>query len=246
MYFLGIDLGWSSGASGLCCLAAQGDRLLLMDLQRVARQADILAWVERWLPVPKPGGVAVDAPTVIGNPTGMRLCDRLTHQYFGRYHGGSYPANLGRPFAAQTIAMGHSLENLGFHHAPEIAPRQPARFQIEVFPHPAMIQLFGLERILKYKKGPVSERRIELAKLRGYIHTRLPQLMPALDLAASPQSLPELPPPGKNLKVVEDQLDSVICAYVAAHWWFWGQEHNQTLGNLPEGYIIVPMPQSTD
>jgi predicted RNase H-like nuclease len=30
--FLGIDLGWQSGASGLCCLGLEGDQLLLQHL----------------------------------------------------------------------------------------------------------------------------------------------------------------------------------------------------------------------
>jgi predicted RNase H-like nuclease len=49
-----------------------------------------------------------------------------------------------------------------------------------------------------------------------------------------------MPLKGTPLKALEDQLDSLICAYVAAHWWYWGAERNMSLGNLTEGYIIVP------
>jgi predicted RNase H-like nuclease len=42
------------------------------------------------------------------------------------------------------------------------------------------------------------------------------------------------------LKAVEDQLDSLICAYVAAHWWYWGLERNWVLGDTTTGYIVVP------
>jgi predicted RNase H-like nuclease len=184
--------------------------------------------------------IAVDAPTLIPNLTGMRLPDKLTHQYFHQYHAGCYPANLGRPFAQRTVEFGLSLEARGFTHAPVIVPKELGRFQIEVFPHPAIVHLFGLTRILKYKKGTLAERRLELIKLRQYILDILPTLEPTLNLCAS--SLPEIPTTRTALKAVEDQLDSLICAYVAAHWWYWGIERNWVLGDASTGYIVVPAP----
>lgn len=240
MKFLGIDLGWSSGASGLCCLDWQDSRLELIDLRREDATEDILAWVDTCIAPDESGMIAVDAPTLIPNATGMRLCDRLTHKHFGRYHAGSYPANLGLPFAARTVAFGLSLEAKGFHHAPAIAPKQAGRHQIEVFPHPAIVHLFGLERILKYKKGKLADRRIELARLRQLLCDRLHTLEPALDVTQSKLLPSEIPFKGTALKAVEDQLDSLVCAYVAAHWWYWGLERNIALGSLAEGYIIVP------
>jgi predicted RNase H-like nuclease len=240
MKFLGIDLGWSAGASGLCCLQWQENRLELVTLQRLDTIAEILAWIDTQVATDESAVIAVDAPTLIPNATGMRLCDRLTHKHFGRYHAGAYPANLGRPFAAQTIGFGLSLEARGFNHAPTIEPRQLGRHQIEVFPHPATIHLFGLEKILKYKKGNLAARRVELAKLRQYLCDRLPLLEPALTV-----ELPEIPVTGVALKAVEDQLDSVICAYVAAHWWYWGLARNWVLGDRATGYIVVPATDST-
>lgn len=242
MRFLGIDLGWVSGASGLCCLEWQGNQLELLDLQRLEATEDLLNWVDRWLPAGEPGGIAVDAPTLIPNARGMRSPDRLAHKYFGKYHAGCYPANLNSPFAQRTVAFGLSLEARGFDHAPTIVPRQPQRFQIEVFPHPAIVHLFNLERILKYKKGVIAERRSELSRLRQFIHERLPLHKPALDVSQGTISLPAIPQRGADVKAVEDQLDSIICAYVAAHWWYWGVERNQILGDRAAGYIIVPNP----
>lgn len=247
MKFLGIDLGWRSQPSGLCCLAWQGNSLKLLDLRRLEAIDDVLAWVDTWT-IDKtgkvePAGVAVDAPTLIPNATGMRLPDRLTHQYFGRYHAGCYPANLSLPFADRTVSFGLSLESRGFAHAPAIQPRLDCCFQIEVFPHPATIQLFGLSQILKYKKGKLADRRSELLKLRHYIFTVLPTLEPRLEFSAA---LPEVPQTGAGLKALEDQLDSLLCAFVAAHWWYWGTARNWVLGAetaaecCRTGYIVVP------
>jgi predicted RNase H-like nuclease len=245
MKFLGIDLGWTSGASGLCCLGWQSGRLVVLDLQCQGAIASVLAWVDQWLPAGELGGIAVDAPTLIPNRTGMRLPDRLAHQYFGRYHAGCYPANLGRPFAERLVCFGLSLEARGFHHAPTMIAQTAQRYQIEVFPHPTTIHLFGLDRILKYKKGKLADRRAELSKLRQYIQTVLPTLEPGIDWANSAIALPEIPQRGVDLKHVEDQLDSLLCAYVAAHWWYWGSERNWVLGDRSAGYIIVPAPVAT-
>lgn len=244
MKFLGIDLGWSSGASGLCCLSWQDGKLELLDLQRQSEIADILAWIDEWLPKDVPGMIAVDAPTLIPNATGMRLPDRLAHKHFGRYHAGCYPANLGSPFASRTVAFGLSLEDRGFQHAPTITPQQPGRFQIESFPHPAIVHLFGLPRILKYKKGLLAQRRAELTRLHQFICDRLPELDPPLNTAEGKVAIPTVPFKGTELKAVEDQLDSIICAYIAAHWWHWGTERNLVLGDQEEGYIVVPMSNS--
>lgn len=240
MKFLGIDLGWSSGASGLCCLSWQDGRLQMLDLQRQNEIADILTWIDRWLPEGEMGGIAIDAPTLIPNKQGMRLPDRLAHKHFGRYHAGCYPANQGSVFATRTVAFGLILEERGFLHAPVIEPQQPQRFQIEVFPHPAIIRLFGLPQILKYKKGLLAQRRAELTRFRDLLCQQLPIHEPFLQLSEG--QVPEIPLQGTALKAVEDQLDSLICAYIAAHWWYWGLERNQVLGDRDEGYIVVPRP----
>ncbi|NJO76881.1 MAG: DUF429 domain-containing protein [Leptolyngbyaceae cyanobacterium RM1_406_9] len=244
MKFLGIDFGWRSQPSGLCCLTLQNRTLHLLDLTRLDEVTAVLSWVDAQVTPQEPAIIAVDAPTLIPNASGMRLPDRLAHKYFGRYHAGCYPANLGSPFAARTLELGLSLETRGFAHAPTLIAQQPGRYQIEVFPHPAMVHLFKLERILKYKKGRLSERRTELLKLRQYILDVLPTLEPALDLSllSENNSLPKVPQTGSALKELEDQLDSLICAYVAAHWWYWGAERNLVLGDRTTGYIVVPDP----
>ena len=238
MKFIGIDLGWKSQPSGLCYLQLIDGKLQIQDLDRKEFIADILTWIDTCVTPQEPAIIAVDAPTLIPNATGSRLPDKLTHKYFGKYHAGCYPANLNLPFAERTVKFGLELESRGFAHAPTIEPQKPGRYQIEVFPHPAIVQLFGLERILKYKKGRLSDRRLELIKLYNYIIEILPFLQPPLDLAGS--FLPEIPTTGAALKEVEDKLDSLFCAYVAAYWWYWGEQRNLVLGDRTTGYIVIP------
>jgi predicted RNase H-like nuclease len=142
------------------------------------------------------------------------------------------------PFAERTVNFGLELELRGFAHAPTIEPQKLSRYQIEVFPHPAIVHLFGLERILKYKKGRISERRLELIKLYQYILDILPNFLPPLHLGDS--FILEIPTTGAALKATEDKIDSLICAYVAGHWWYWGEQRNLVLGDRTTGYIVIP------
>jgi predicted RNase H-like nuclease len=186
----------------------------------------------------------------------MREADKLTHKHFGRYHAGCYPANLSRPFAQKTVEFGLCLEARGFIHAPIIETQKLGRYQIEVYPHPATINLFKLDRIIKYKKGKLAERQLELMKLCQYIVDILPSLEPSLNLSFGTgilpvscgtgilpvrgSKLPEIPTSIATLKALEDQLDALLCAYIGAHWWYWGIERNLVLGDRTTGYIVIP------
>jgi predicted RNase H-like nuclease len=209
--------------------------LHLREMDRIAEPARTAAWIAART-AGRPAGIAVDAPLVIPNATGMREADRLTHVLYGKRHAGCYPANLGRPFAARVLAFSRALADLGFSHGDSLAPGEPARFQIEVYPHAAAIELFRLDRILRYKKGRVAARKSELARFRSFLLTELPRCDPPLRLA----SLPPIPDTGPRLKGLEDQLDALLCAYAAAHWWRWGRARNRVLGSRAEGYIVTP------
>ncbi|KST62075.1 DUF429 domain-containing protein [Mastigocoleus testarum] len=240
MKFIGIDLGWKSQPSGLCYLELMDNKLEILDLDRKESIADILDWIDNCVQKSESALIAVDAPTLIPNVTGSRICDKLTHKYFGKYHAGCYPANLGLPFAERTVNFGLQLESRGYSHAPKIEAQKPGKYQIEVFPHPAIVHLFGLERILKYKKGRLHERRLELLKLYNYILEILPSHSPQLSTANLGNFISSIPTKGRELKAVEDKLDSIICAYVAVHWWYWGEQRNLVLGDETTGYIVVP------
>ena len=264
MKFFGIDLGWTTGASGLCCLSWNDDleKIEQIELSHLFPLDDILQWISDRLFPNESAVVAVDAPTIIPIETGMRVCYRLAHKYFGKYHAGCYPANLGRPFAQRTLDVGQRLEHLGFIHRPDLEQpgltlaspgedwvheglitKPPGRYQLEVFPHAAMLHLFQLDQMLKYKKGRLAERRVELVRLRDLIVEVFPALNPSFSNPDNLQAIaPEIPHKGKEMKVVEDQLDSLVCAYAAAHWWYWGMQKNWVLGDRSTGYIVVPTP----
>ena len=231
--FLGVDLGWYGKPTGLASIEATRSGLRLRNVVRLQPVDEILDWIQ----LEAGNGtsmIAVDAPLVIRNATGIRPAERDLNRDFRKFHAGCHAANLGRPFAQNVTRFSRRLEALGFLHGASITPRQPGRFQIEVHPHAASVSLFELDRIVKYKRGRRDEKAKELRRLRRLMLTHLPELDPPLSLR-----LPSVPATG-NTKPVEDQIDAVLCAYIGAHWWRWAARKNRLYGSAADGYIVVP------
>jgi predicted RNase H-like nuclease len=231
--FLGVDLGWYGKPTGLASLALDGSDLRLRNIARIEDVGEILNWI---LSETGHGSavVGVDAPLVIPNQAGIREAERALNRDFRRFHAGCHAANLGRPFATHVVSFSRRLEAAGFRHGANMCAREEGRFQIEVHPHAASVSLFGLDRIVKYKRGPREARARELRRLRDLMLARLPRMEPPLSL-----QLPEVPATG-NIKPVEDRIDAVLCAFVAAHWWYWARSRNTLYGAPETGYIVVP------
>jgi predicted RNase H-like nuclease len=231
--FIGVDLGWYGKPSGLASIALVGAELHLRSVERLEDVNEIVNWI-RSEAGDGSAVVAVDAPLVIRNQTGIRLAEHELNRDFRRFHAGCHAANLGRPFAKNVVTFSRLLEDAGFRHGATMLARQAGRFQIEVHPHAATVNLFGLPRIVKYKRGPRETRARELRRLRRLMITNLPQMEPALCAR-----LPQVPSVG-NLKPVEDRIDAVLCAFIAANWWWWTTRRNRLYGTEDSGYIVVP------
>jgi predicted RNase H-like nuclease len=223
----GIDLGWSGKPSGVALLRLDGARLRLVALDRCATHEATLAWVRQ----ANPGDIGLDAPVIVRNATGMRECDKLAHRLFSRQHAGAYPVNLGLPYARLVMDFVNGLKDQGYETG-----LRAARRVVEVYPHAASVRLFGLERILPYKRGSLAARRRALEEYRALLAMGLAGRKPAFRCL----ELPEIPERGGELKAVEDQLDALLSAYVAAHFRYWGQAKNNVLGNEEDGYIVTP------
>lgn len=237
---LGVDLGWYGKPSGVARLhwgqtTRRGVALRLSAVTRVEGFEPVLNWVREQAGA-SDAVVAVDAPLVIRNACGIRSAERSLNAVYRQFHAGCHAANLGLPFAANVTAFSQALLNLGFKHAPNTPARSLGRFQLEVHPHAACVEFFGLRQILKYKRGLRAERARELTRFRRHLASRLPALSPPLDLA---RLLPAVPRSGP-LKPAEDCLDAILCAYIAAHWWYWGADRNRVFGTAEDGAIVVP------
>jgi len=234
---IGLDLAWGErNPSAAVRLERGGDGVLAVAEHLALRGDDeLLAWLDERAPA-GPALVAVDAPLIAPNPAGTaRRCDRLVTRRFGRFHAGAYPANRER--CQRPLRLAAALVERGWTLDPWKGRTGTWRCALEVFPHAAATLLFGLERIIKYKKGPLAERRLGLARLQELLHERLPQVEPPLRPFAR-EEVAHLR--GRALKHLEDRLDALLCAAVAARWLErpWSCE---VVGDTAGGYILVPL-----
>jgi predicted RNase H-like nuclease len=245
MRCVGIDLAWSPrNSSGAFALQVENGVAQEFDWNDgLANDDEILRFVARTTDG-RSALVAIDAPIAVPNKKGARPCDRAVTRAFGRFQAGAHPANrshLSRygGLRGERLA-GQIVQELGLAHDPQVARQVPARQLVEVYPHPGMVALFGLDRTLKYKRGPIGQRRLELMRLQRHLlslEKATPRLRVGREWRQEPSTLR-----GRAFKRYEDLLDSLFCAYVAAYCWHHGPGHYEIFGDVRSGHILVPVP----
>lgn len=231
MLILGLDLAWGERhADGACRIATAGRRARVTGYSYPRGDAALLDLVRVWSANEPDVLLAVDAPVVVANPTGARPVDRLTHRLFHREHAACHPANLAR--CARPPRVVRKLRSLGFRAGVALAGRQVA----EVFPHPALVRLLALPRIVKYKRGPIAARRSEFARLQALLVDCLEQDFSYLRIDDATTELLAAP----WQKPVEDQVDALICALIGLWHWFHRGRQSEILGDLESGFILLP------
>jgi predicted RNase H-like nuclease len=184
----------------------------------------------------------------VRNHTGRRPCDTLISRCFGRYHAGAHSANLGLPSFRDGVRGERLAAALGIGIDPEFDVGRPVRRAIEVYPHPAIVALFDLPQTLKYKGKPgrtVESRKLALSELLDHLES-LRRRDPPLDVTTAPrwQELRERVESATapiHLSRVEDEIDSIVCAYVVMYFWAHGTTRCRVAGNMASGYIVTPV-----
>jgi predicted RNase H-like nuclease len=235
----GVDLAWGERmADGVCFVRYEGARRRARLDGYAYPQGDdaLVAEAGRRLARGQGAFFAVDAPIVCPNATGTRPVDRLTHVLFHRQHAACHPANLGKCPRPPRVA-GRLAAELGFETGWGVdGLAVGGRVAAEVYPHPAMVRLFGLERIIKYKKGPVAARRAEFARLQGLLRELLAREFAYLALDAdTPALLAE-----RWSKPVEDRTDALFCALIALHHVHHAGARSEVIGDAATGFILLP------
>lgn len=248
MRFVGLDLAWSPrNASGGVVLDWDGDRAHpLAWREALGSDEEIIGFILEGLQG-GPGLIAVDAPLSVPNELGTRPCDRELSLAYRRQQAGALPANRGRLGPRiRGEELVRRLRKLGFTFAPQVPPRQPLRQVIEVYPHPAAVELFGLPRTLKYKarKGrALATRRQELSRYRELLGS-LRERVPRLEAGALLSRIEVAALRGGAFKRAEDLLDALFCAYIALYIWWHGPGGYRVFGDSESGFILVPLGRS--
>ena len=237
MQVAGIDLAWGNRArTGVALTDERGALLKSASVTTDEQIAEFLSGTS-------PAVIAIDAPIIVTNASGMRECERDLSKDFRRFHAGTHPTNLSRPSMqpeprAKRLVLAH-----GWTTDVALSPGPMSPVALEVYPHSSMVGLFGLDRVLEYKakSGRTLEmRRAQFAELmtcmvrhcdhalRLTTSTRWRELADAA-AQATKQS---------HLNLIEDEIDAIFCAYVA--WVFATAPATLvSYGNAETGVIVT-------
>ncbi|MFT4085003.1 MAG: DUF429 domain-containing protein [Nocardioides sp.] len=238
MHFVGVDLAWGERKpSGLAVIDEEGR---LLHVSAVRTDDEIVTALAPY--VEGECLVAIDAPLIVTNPTGNRPAEARLNRDFARFDAGAYPANTGKPEFREQPRGARVATRLKL----DMNPRSGrARRAIEVYPSPATVALFRLGRTLKYKNKSgrdIEQLRAELMVLIGLLEG-LASAVPPLVVDGEPwralRSAVETASRKSELRVVEDQVDAVVCAYVGLFATRCPAQ-TTTYGDFATGYIVTP------
>jgi predicted RNase H-like nuclease/ppGpp synthetase/RelA/SpoT-type nucleotidyltranferase len=215
MHFVGVDLAW--GEVKPTGVAALDDAGRLVHLSAQTDDDSVAAALRPY--VAGDCLVAVDAPLVVDNETGNRPGEAALNRDFARFDAGAHPANTGRSEFAQQPRGARLAARLGLDIEPSSRSRRRA---VEVYPHAATVALFRLGRTLKYKNKPgrtLAQLRSELLTLvdllEGLADADVPMVVTGEPRWRSLVEAVRSAERKSDLRRAEDQVDAVVCAYVA-------------------------------
>jgi predicted RNase H-like nuclease len=237
MQVAGIDLAWGNRArTGVALTDERGALLKSASVTTDAQIADFLAGSS-------PAVIAIDAPIIVTNASGMRQCERDLSKDFRRFHAGTHPTNLSRPSMQPEPRAKRLVLSHGWSTDVALSPGPMTPVALEVYPHSSMVGLFGLDQVLEYKakSGRTLEmRRAQFTELMDFMvrhcdetlrlteNSRWHELTDAAT-QASKQS---------HLNLIEDEIDAIFCAYVA---WVFATEPTMlaSYGDAETGVIVT-------
>ncbi len=243
MRFLGVDLAWADSAkaneTGVVALEADGR---ILDAGWSVGVDETVAWVGEHA-----GDQAllfIDAPLIVLNPDGQRLCEKQVGQRYGMWKVAANSTNRGSPRLAG-VRLRERLEADGWRYDDGTnGPSIDGRTMSECYPYTTLVGApalrYDVERPL-YKRKPKSLPTAEWRPVRAAACDELIKrvallrdAVPPLDLQSHPATdrlLTEPTPLSDRLyKHREDLLDACLAAWSAALWVASGTARSQVLG----------------
>jgi len=246
--FLGVDLAWSTGSgqrpaneTGVVALSPDGAVVAAGWTRGVAATVD-------WVQEAAGGGSAllfVDAPLIVPNPAGQRLCERQVGQRYWRWKVSANSTNQSSPRLAGPALLDR-LHALGWRYDDgRSGPPADGRTVSECYPYTTLV---GVEELgydtcrpaykRQPKRVPAQQRRADRADACDELVRRLHRLAdadPPLLLTSHPVTatlLCERSPRDNDraYKHREDLLDATLCAWTALFWYRHGLTRCQVLG----------------
>ncbi len=260
MRVIGIDLAWGEGSArklanetGLVAVDQSG---VIVDAAWASGLDQTLEWTEQI--ATDDTLLMVDAPLVVSNAAGQRLCEREVGQRYGRWKVSANSTNLGsRRLAGVAFLQMLQARGWSYHDGCNGVPSSIGRRVSEVYPYTTLVgaQELGYEERPVYKRKPKSVATSAFRAVRAAncddLVTRLVTLRsahPPIDLMSHPITralVNELSPvDDRRYKHREDLIDAVVCAWTGLLWLAHGLKRCQVLGFsdpvTPTATIIAP------
>ncbi|MFY1670905.1 DUF429 domain-containing protein [Plantactinospora sp. WMMB334] len=245
--FIGVDLAWRDEAGSAPAnetgVAALDRRGIVLEAGWTRGVAATVDWVQE-VAGDRSALLFVDAPLVVENVTGQRVCEQQVGQCYGRWKVSANTTNQASPRRAGVTLLARLQECGWTYHDGRGGPPVDGRLVSECYPYTTLV---GVEELgydvqrPRYKRKP---RRMPVAQWRGEraaacddLIGRLGRLAAAdppmiLDSHPLTAGLAALPAPIDDAayKHREDLIDAVLCAWTAALWYRHGQSRCQVLG----------------
>lgn len=236
MKLAGIDLAWQGehNPSAVAIGCIQSNQLVLESLEPTVY--GLTRIVEHLTKQEGLQGIAIDAPLIIKNESGQRGCEKALSREYGSRKASCHTSNKRLYPEALSVELSSILQAQGFDHL------AMNKWQIECYPHPAIIECFDLPERLAYKKGSVADRKLGQIKLARLILSLersrlLPLLIPKeFKRHLSGEYIRSIK--GRLLKTNEDALDAILCLYIAGLYSI--KARSTVYGDKELGYIFVP------
>lgn len=259
-HFLGLDMAWGEGSvahpaneTGVAAIDGTGEVLAAGWTRGID---ETVAWVSSACEAD--ALMAVDAPLVVRNVSGQRLCERQVGQRYGRWQVSANTTNLATPRLAGVALLKRLVEH-GWHYWDcSSGPPGSDRAVFECYPYTTLVGAEELgydEERPRYKRKPKAVAVTAWRPVRAAACDQLLQRLrnletadPPLLLASHPvtaELLEEKSPVGDAAyKHREDLIDALLCAWTASLLSRHGLSRCQVLGLTgepgPQATIVAP------
>ncbi|EOD01476.1 DUF429 domain-containing protein [Caldisalinibacter kiritimatiensis] len=245
MHFIGIDLAWTyKNETGICVIDEKGD--IVFCESKVYTDNEIAILIGKF--AKKGVLVAIDAPLIVNNEEGSRLCDRLIMK--DRIKGKrlsvftanrSYLLKIYGSIRGEALVSEIRKKNKSFIITSDFRSNKHIIF--ETFPTGICLGLFSDIYPIKYKRkakiplkktkeemlrllsrlGELEQDKIKVNNIKSYFN-------PNINLTSYT---------GSKLKHLEDKVDAFLCSYCA--YWCYKKGKVKLYGDDKDGFILIPV-----
>lgn len=211
---MGWDAAWTPKGTGAWSIAV-GRKVVVHEV--TPKGDDLLERLGTLLGEYEPTVVAIDLPMAVGGVKGWRTADLETTRAYSRYGCPVHSPTAERP-GSWGDAISEVMEGRGYHLA--VSEIFGEKVYAEVYPHTVLLNLYRRKERLPYKAGrskqywPALSREARVEKLLATyrdIWRRLEEEAWALQKFPVVSECPRL----RDLKVVEDLTDALVCLHAA-------------------------------